>query len=140
MRFQTALTAFLRLRCPHCGETALFAPVKSLRNLSGWFDTRAGCPRCEYLFQREPGYFLLATWGTVYGPAALLSVALMLLLPRWFRLGDAALLAATLLPTVLFAIAASRHGRLLFLIADHLFDPVNEEDRKAYREKVSPKG
>jgi hypothetical protein len=137
MHFKPALTAFLRLCCPHCSETAMFAPVRSLRSLAGWFDTRPGCPRCEYLFEREPGYFLLATWGTVYLPAVLLGVALMFLLPRWFRLGDAGLLAATLLPTMLLAFAFARHGRALFLIIDHLVDPINEDDRKNYRKRMA---
>lgn len=137
MRFRPALAAFLTLRCPHCAQTAMFAPLRSLRRLQGWFDTRMGCPLCEYLFEREPGYFLLATWGTVYGPAALLGVTLMLSLPRWFKLGDAALLALTLPPTLLFAFAVSCHGRALFLILDHHFDPINEDDRNGYRRRVA---
>jgi uncharacterized protein (DUF983 family) len=140
LRFKFVLIALLRLRCPHCGEAALFEPVRALRSLHGWFDTRPGCPRCEYLYEREPNYFLQATWGTIYVPAALLGVALMFLLPRWFRLGDTALLLAIITPMVLLAFAISRHGRLLFLIIDHLLDPLSEDDRKNYRKQIAKLG
>lgn len=133
LRPATAARAALRLRCLHCGVTPVFKPWRSLRSLAQWFDTEPGCPACEYRFEREPGYFLMATWGTVFFPAALLGVALMFLLPRLHPMNDAWLLFNVCWPTALFAVAISRHGRLAFMLVDHFFDPPGEDDRAAWR-------
>ena len=37
------------LRCPRCGSGRLF---------KGWFRMVAHCPRCNYKFEREEGFFL----------------------------------------------------------------------------------
>ena len=81
-------------------------------------------------FNRE---HLLATWAVVFFPASLLGTTLMMLLPRWVSLSENGRMAAALLPTLIFAVVVSRHARLLFLIIDHHFDPIDEDDRKHYR-------
>ena len=124
----------LRLRCPHCGETAIFPPLRKTRSLSGWFTAEYGCPRCAYRFEREPGYFLMATWATGFFPPALLGVALMLLLPLWFKMSDTVWLAACMIPAALLAVVIARHARAIFLWIDHLFDPPDEAERKKYYE------
>jgi hypothetical protein len=137
MRVKDEFIRLLRLRCPHCGESPMFTPLTQVRGLHGWFDTRLGCPRCEYLFVREPGYFLLATWGVVFFPASVLGTTLMIILPHWFSLSENGRMAAALLPALLFAVVISRHARLLFLIIDHRFDPLDEDDWKNYRDRMA---
>lgn len=38
-----------RLRCPRCGSGSLFR---------GWFSMKDRCPRCDYVFAREEGFWL----------------------------------------------------------------------------------
>ncbi|HLX65100.1 MAG TPA: DUF983 domain-containing protein, partial [Planctomycetota bacterium] len=57
----------LRLRCPECGESHIFAPLRDTRTLSQWMHPLDSCPRCGYRYEREAGYFLLATWALNYG-------------------------------------------------------------------------
>jgi uncharacterized protein (DUF983 family) len=64
----------LRLRCPHCGETPLLEP-------GSWLTFRDGCRKCNYTFEREPGYFTGASWVinyTVAGVTAAGAGALLL--------------------------------------------------------------
>src|ERR671915_519718 len=55
-----------RLRCPECGVSPVFVPLRRTRSLRDWFTPLDGCPRCGYAYERESGYFLLATWGIHY--------------------------------------------------------------------------
>ena len=38
----------LRLRCPECGVSPLFVPLRRVRSLDDWFRPLDGCPRCGY--------------------------------------------------------------------------------------------
>ncbi len=49
----TVLARAMRLRCPRCGQSRLFA---------GWFTMRAGCSACGLRYEREQGYFV----GAIY--------------------------------------------------------------------------
>jgi hypothetical protein len=44
----------------------MFVPVARTRSLRDWFAPLDGCPRCGYAYDREDGYFLMATWGVHY--------------------------------------------------------------------------
>ena len=57
----------LMLRCPECGVSPIFRPVREVRSLYDWFTPLDGCPRCGYAYEREQGYFLLSIWGLNYG-------------------------------------------------------------------------
>jgi hypothetical protein len=61
----------LRWQCPVCGLFPLFCPVSQVHSLNDWFATLPGCPHCQYVYDREPGCFLLAFWMFDYGAAAL---------------------------------------------------------------------
>src|SRR5688572_25647149 len=60
----------LKLLCPECGVSPVFRPLRETRSLWDWFTPLDGCPRCGYAYQREDGYFLLATWVINYGLVA----------------------------------------------------------------------
>src|SRR3954464_4664653 len=60
----------LELRCPECGISPVFVPLRKVRSLFDWFTPLDGCPRCGYAYEREQGYFLLSVWGLNYGVVA----------------------------------------------------------------------
>lgn len=111
----------LRLRCPVCGVSPLFKPVAQIRSVTDWFETLSGCPRCDYVYDQEPGYFMLALWSFDYGAAALFGIGLFLLLFNYFELSTFQLVLLTLIPTCLFAMLIVRHAKAFYLAIDHYF-------------------
>jgi uncharacterized protein (DUF983 family) len=111
----------LRLRCPVCGVSPLFKPVSRIRNVMDWFVTLPGCPRCDYVYDQEPGYFMLALWSFDYGAAALFGIGLFLILFNYFELSTWQLILLTLIPTMLVAILFVRHAKAFYLAIDHYF-------------------
>src|SRR5450432_1199080 len=75
----------LHLRCPECGITRLFKPLRQTRSLHDWFTPLAGCPQCNYSYEREQGYFLMAIWGMQYFIVAGFGVTLGLLLMNFMH-------------------------------------------------------
>lgn len=117
------LARALRLRCPHCGRSPLFPPLRQTRSLQAWFAPLDGCPRCGYPYEREIGYFLLAIWAVNYGFSALLALGLYLTLEVLADLTTAELLVAVMIPPAIFSLLFARHAKALFLAFDHFFDP-----------------
>src|SRR4051794_10502436 len=74
----------LRWRCPECGISPIFTPLRRVRSAFDWFEPLDGCPRCGYAYQREQGYFLLAIWGVNYGVVAGLALVISLMF-EWLR-------------------------------------------------------
>ena len=110
VRVSTLLRRALALRCPHCGQGALF---------SGPFRMHETCGVCGLRFEREPGYFV----GAIYVNYAVTAVACLGLpivldvafgIPVWAQLVVAGVLA-TLVPMVFF-----RYSRSFWLAIDHL--------------------
>ena len=112
------------LKCPVCGTRPMFLPLVRVRSLDDWFTPLDGCPRCGYAYDREPGYFLIAHWGIVYGVAALVGIGIYVWLQifhsSWSYL-KTLVVAMSPLPVVAFLIA--RHAKAYFLAVDHLCDP-----------------
>jgi len=115
------------LRCPVCGTKPIFPPLARTRNLHDWFTPLDGCPRCGYAYDREPGYFLLSVWAINYGVAALLGLALYLVFEWFYDWPVWTLIAAVVVPVVLFNILFARHSKSIFIAWDHLFDPHERE-------------
>lgn len=111
----------LRLRCPVCGHWPLFKPLSETRQVMDWFETLPGCPRCDYVYDQEPGYFMLALWTFDYGLAALFGIGLFLFLFNCCQLSTGQLLFLTLVPTLLFAVLIVRHAKAFYLALDHFF-------------------
>ena len=113
----------LRLRCPVCGEQPIFAPWRRVRSLRQWLTPLDGCPRCRYRYDREPGYFLLATWAFNYvavGGAALLA---WLLLSTFTAIPLVPMLFLLLVPMPLASLLFARHAKAFWLAFDHFVDP-----------------
>ena len=68
------------LRCPVCGISPLFMSARRTESLSDWFTMLPGCPRCNYVYEREPGYFLFALWLINFGMVTFFGLGLLLLL------------------------------------------------------------
>ena len=113
----------LRLRCPECGISPVFTPMRSVRSLYDWFTPLDGCPRCGYAYQRESGYFLMATWGVNYGIAAGLSLIISLTLELIYPLTLMQYFIFVFLPMVPVTFLVARHAKSLYLAMDHYFDP-----------------
>jgi hypothetical protein len=110
-----------QLKCPVCGISPLFCPVKEVKSITDWFVTLEGCPRCNYVYDQEPGYFLLAFWALDYGVAAIFGIALLFFLLNNFELSTTQLLLFTVVPTLIFAVLIVRHAKAFYLAFDHYF-------------------
>lgn len=114
----------LRLRCPECGVSPMFVPLRRTRSLRDWFTPLDGCPRCGYGYDREDGYFLMATWGVHYFAVAGFGLVLGLVLERLLPTWDVWwLVAATAVPTVLLGFLFARHAKAFYIAVDHFCDP-----------------
>src|SRR5215218_931573 len=118
----TCIRRALRLRCPECGVSRIFKPWRQTRSVDDWFRTLHGCPICNYVYEREQGYFLLAIWGVNYGLIAGGGLAISLIVdaifspPLW-------VLIAVFVPMPFLSVLFSRHSKALFLAMDHYYDP-----------------
>lgn len=125
-KFRLAILYLLRalfLRCPTCGISPIFVPLKKTRSLRDWFTPLDGCPRCGYPYEREPGYFLMAIWAINYGLGSLLGIILYLFLEWRYNLPIWNLMAVVIIPVIFFNIFFARHSKALFLALDHFCDP-----------------
>jgi uncharacterized protein (DUF983 family) len=130
---RTAWTYFLHalsLRCPYCGKTPIFPALKKTKSLRDWFNPLDGCYRCGYPYEREPGYFLLATWAGCYGMGSLLGLCLYFFLDTKYHPPIFELLVIVLGPIIIFNLLFARHAKALFLAFDHFFDPHEKERRE----------
>jgi uncharacterized protein (DUF983 family) len=112
----------LHLRCPECGITRIFKPLRQTRTLHDWFTPLVGCPQCNYPYEREQGYFLMAIWGVQYFIVAGFGVILGLLLMNFMH--DMRLIfAITVIPTLILGFIFIRHAKSFYLAIDHFLDP-----------------
>jgi uncharacterized protein (DUF983 family) len=113
----------LAQRCPVCGESRLFAPASSVRSLHAWLTPLEGCPLCRYRYERESGYFLLATWVVNYVFVGGLALLAWFLIANFTRLSLVATLLILLIPMPFASLILARHAKALWLALDHFVDP-----------------
>src|SRR3954464_10424917 len=113
----------LRLRCPECGVSPMFVPLRRTRTLRDWFTPLDGCPRCGYAYDREDGYFLMAIWGVHYFAVAGFGLALGLVLLSVLTFNIWLIILLTALPTVVFGFLFVRHAKAIYVAIDHFYDP-----------------
>ena len=113
----------LRLRCPECGVSPIYVPLRRTRSWHDWVTPLDGCPRCGYAYEREPGYFLLAIWGVHYFIVTGVGLALGLLVDALFDPPFWTLIWIVGAATVAFAAAFVRHAKAIYIAVDHYFDP-----------------
>ena len=113
-RLSLALRRALRLRCPRCGDGALFA---------GPFRMAGRCPACGLVFEREAGYFIGAiyiNYGLTVGPRPGRVLSARGVAGPVTRAGRSAVWGTF---TVLFPLWSFRYSKALWLALDHLVDP-----------------
>jgi uncharacterized protein (DUF983 family) len=113
----------VRLRCPECGISPMFVPARRVRSIWDWFTPLDGCPRCGYAYERESGYFLLATWAFNYGVVAGQGMIAALIVDHYFSPPLWKLIAVVAVPMPLFSFLFARHAKALYVAMDHYFDP-----------------
>jgi uncharacterized protein (DUF983 family) len=117
----------IRLRCPVCGEHPIFAGWRRTRGLAQWLTPLEGCPRCRYRYDREPGYFLLATWAFDYAAVGGAALAAWFLLSTFTDLPLVPMLLLLLLPMPVASVLLVRHAKALWLALDHFVDPARRK-------------
>lgn len=116
------------LRCPVCGKSPIFMSLSQVESISDWFATLPGCPRCDYVYDREPGYFLLALWIINFSLVAVVGIGLLFLLDTLFpHLSIGQLIFFTLMPLWLLGILSARHTKAFFMALDHWVNPINHD-------------
>jgi len=116
----------MRLRCPVCGEHPIFPGWRRTRGLRQWLTPLEGCPRCRYRYDREPGYFLLATWVFDYAAVGGAALAAWFLLATLTDLPLVPLLLVLLLPMPVASILIARHAKAVWIAFDHFVDPARK--------------
>jgi uncharacterized protein (DUF983 family) len=124
-RLRRVLGRALRLRCPRCGQTRLYA---------GWFRMHERCAACGLRYEREPGYFVGAiyvnyavTVAVAAGTVLVLDALVGRSLARQLALGIA---LAALVPLVFF-----RYSRSLWLSVDYLVTLADERSERNRRRR-----
>lgn len=130
----------VRLKCPECGVSPVFTPALKTRTVRDWVTPLDGCPRCGYAYQREGGYFLIATWGIHYFTVTGLCLLAALLIQRFIPMSFTALAFAVAVPTVVFGFWFARYAKSLYLAIDHFFDPHVKPQVKPPVKPPSPTG
>ena len=120
----------IRWRCPVCGISPLFLSVGRVEGITDWFDMLDGCPRCDYDYHREPGYFLLALWIINFWIVAIVGLVQVVILDRLFDISTAALIFVILITMWLLGILTARHTKAFFLALDHLVHPHPDDAKK----------
>ena len=104
-----------RLRCPRCGEGALFARARH------WFVMHERCEACGLKYERDRGYFLGSTYVN-YGWTGSLLVVLYMGLHFGLGLSNTQLAFPLAAVFVGVPIVMWRHARSVWLAMDCLFD------------------
>jgi len=103
----------INLRCPACGEGRLYRSL---------FKMNDQCPFCDFVYNREQGYFVGAIYVNVIVTESLIFftyLASLLILPASSGTIFTALFAMAVTIPVLFY----RHARSLWLGLDYFIDP-----------------
>jgi uncharacterized protein (DUF983 family) len=108
----------LRQRCPVCGRGKIF---------SGWIKTYERCSVCNFVFEREPGYYSGAMAVNLV-VSELLIAAIAVPLAATQSVSVTILIALGVTLPFLLPILFYRPTKSLWMSVDHFFHPVNSED------------
>ncbi len=125
----------VRLRCPRCGGTPLFAgvppspePVGLLRQARrpfvGWFVMESQCLLCGLRYERAQGYFVGAIYIN-YAVTASIAMGGYFLLRAWADLSTAAQFAIWIPFLLVFPLWFFRWSRSFWLGLMHFVSPEN---------------
>lgn len=110
------LSRGLRQRCPVCGKGKIFA---------GFFKTYERCPVCQFVYEREPGYYTGAVAiNLVVTELLIVVIAVPLAASQTVPLFIMILLGITL--PVLLPLLFYRPTKALWMSLDHFIHPVED--------------
>ena len=118
----------LRLRCPECGHARIFKPCRATRTLDDWFRPLDGCPNCNYKYEPEEGYFLVATWVMNYAVVVGFGFLLAFLIEIFLSPPLLVEIAVVIVPMPILSLLLVRHSKSLFIALDHYCDPKKKGD------------
>ena len=110
-RVRRVLVRAVRLRCPRCGRSPLYA---------GWFRMHERCAACGLRYEREQGYFVGAIYVN-YAVTTIIAVTGFLL--TWRDVPIAVELMVWGVFVVLFPLWFFRYSRSLWLGLEFLVNP-----------------
>ena len=113
--YETAVHRAIRLKCPRCGEGALFRK---------WLSMYERCAHCGLKYERGPGYFLGSTYVN-YGFIALTMTVMYISLHFGAEISNAILTPPLVAYCLIVPLLLFRHARSWWLAMDCYFDPVN---------------
>ena len=111
MKFRTAVSRALRLRCPECGQADI---------ADGWLSTKPSCTACHADLAVETGYFLGAIYFN-YGATILIVLSAAIPLIFVAKLPTLPVVALASLFCVAFPLWFFRYARSLWLATDHYY-------------------
>lgn len=100
-----------RLRCPRCGDGALF---------QSYFKMFTHCPKCVLKFERESGYFIGAMYLN-YGATVLIAFPGYFLLETFTPIPFFVNLGIWTLFSAIFPVLFYRYSKSLWLNFDYIF-------------------
>ena len=116
----------LRLRCPRCGRSPLYA---------GWFRMHERCAACGLRYEREQGYFVGAIYVN-YAVTVFVAAGTVLVLDWTIGLTLTAQLAIGIALGALVPLLFFRYARSLWLSLDYL---VTTADERRERRRSAPR-
>ena len=117
------LSYALRLKCPYCGVTPL-------RAKGSWFQFAEGCPRCNYKFERELGYYSGASWMVNFPVTATLAVVVGGFFVWFFpNLSGEILAAFTSVIFLAFGVWFTPFSMAIWIYWEHSLHALRHEDR-----------
>lgn len=122
-RLLTFVWRAAKLRCPECGVSPVFRPLRLARSPHDWLNPLPGCAICGYAYEREPGYFLPATWMVQAFSVLGLGIGWGLFAQWMWSPPLPALFAIACVPALLFAFLFARHSKAIYLAIEHAIDP-----------------
>jgi hypothetical protein len=117
----------LMLRCLYCGGV-------SLRQPKSWLSFAQGCQKCNYLFEREEGYFAGSSWMINYTVIAVIGILFAVFLITNYSLGSMTVASLVSAFLVVFGLFFFPYGQALWMYFDHLIHPLSAKD--AYKEST----
>ena len=119
-RVRRTLGRALRLRCPRCGRSPLYAR---------YFRMHERCAACGLRYEREQGYFVGAIYIN-YAVTVAVAVSVVLVLDWTVGLTLDQQLAIGVALGVLVPLAFFRYARSLWLAVDHLVTQLERPPRR----------
>jgi uncharacterized protein (DUF983 family) len=117
MTFWAALVRALRLRCPACGQTAIFQPWS--------FRMPRECSHCRLALESESGFYLGAIYVN-YGVTSLAILVTYVVMTFAMQASANTKLAVCAAIAVILPLLMFRHARSLWLAMDAYFDPSSQ--------------